>query len=160
MTSQDIPIGGVAPVLPDYLPPGLRVAFCGTAPGVVSATRGHYYAGPGNAFWTLLHHAGFTVEQLRPEDDSRLPSLGLGLTDLVKNMAQSDDRGLIYDVAGLESRIALNSPRWLAFTSKEAGGAAARHLGQASPHLGVRSEERRVGKECAITCRSRWSPYH
>ena len=24
----------------------------------------------------------------------------------------------------------------------------------------LRSEERRVGKECAITCRSRWSPYH
>src|SRR3546814_6662690 len=23
-----------------------------------------------------------------------------------------------------------------------------------------RSEERRVGKECASTCRSRWSPYH
>src|SRR3546814_15295791 len=29
--------------------------------------------------------------------------------------------------------------------------------------LGVwlgRSEERRVGKECVSTCRSRWSPYH
>src|SRR3546814_12742504 len=25
---------------------------------------------------------------------------------------------------------------------------------------GVRSEERRVGKECVSTCRSRWSPYH
>ena len=24
----------------------------------------------------------------------------------------------------------------------------------------VRSEERRVGKECVTTCRSRWSPYH
>ena len=24
----------------------------------------------------------------------------------------------------------------------------------------VRSEERRVGKECHTTCRSRWSPYH
>ena len=24
----------------------------------------------------------------------------------------------------------------------------------------VRSEERRVGKECRIRCRSRWSPYH
>ena len=24
----------------------------------------------------------------------------------------------------------------------------------------ARSEERRVGKECWITCRSRWSPYH
>src|SRR3546814_17538152 len=31
-------------------------------------------------------------------------------------------------------------------------------------HLAVhpvgRSEERRVGKECVSTCRSRWSPYH
>src|SRR3546814_2641194 len=24
----------------------------------------------------------------------------------------------------------------------------------------TRSEERRVGKECVSTCRSRWSPYH
>src|SRR3546814_12213386 len=26
-------------------------------------------------------------------------------------------------------------------------------------YLGERSEERRVGKECVSTCRSRWSPY-
>src|SRR3546814_9895626 len=26
--------------------------------------------------------------------------------------------------------------------------------------LDARSEERRVGKECVSTCRSRWSPYH
>ena len=24
----------------------------------------------------------------------------------------------------------------------------------------LRSEERRVGKECSLPCRSRWSPYH
>src|SRR3546814_14769656 len=33
-----------------------------------------------------------------------------------------------------------------------------------APHLPaltiIRSEERRVGKECVSTCRSRWSPYH
>src|SRR3546814_1674753 len=36
-----------------------------------------------------------------------------------------------------------------------------------APHMLVpqldesyRSEERRVGKECVSTCRSRWSPYH
>src|SRR3546814_14269292 len=30
-----------------------------------------------------------------------------------------------------------------------------------NPHFAVgRSEERRVGKECVSTCRSRWSPYH
>src|SRR3546814_11294132 len=27
-------------------------------------------------------------------------------------------------------------------------------------HARCRSEERRVGKECVSTCRSRWSPYH
>src|SRR3546814_17196914 len=27
-------------------------------------------------------------------------------------------------------------------------------------NLAMRSEERRVGKECVSTCRSRWSPYH
>src|SRR3546814_6387544 len=32
-------------------------------------------------------------------------------------------------------------------------------LGSANPIKG-RSEERRVGKECVSTCRSRWSPYH
>src|SRR3546814_3084794 len=31
------------------------------------------------------------------------------------------------------------------------------HLGRI---LAARSEERRVGKECVSTCRSRWSPYH
>ena len=27
-------------------------------------------------------------------------------------------------------------------------------------HAVARSEERRVGKECHVVCRSRWSPYH
>src|SRR3546814_7768014 len=29
-----------------------------------------------------------------------------------------------------------------------------------APIIGTRSDERRVGKECVSTCRSRWSPYH
>src|SRR3546814_5092060 len=29
-----------------------------------------------------------------------------------------------------------------------------------SKPIKTRSEERRVGKECVSTCRSRWSPYH
>src|SRR3546814_11532281 len=39
-------------------------------------------------------------------------------------------------------------------------------VGEIGPHtytvgpLTRRSEERRVGKECVSTCRSRWSPYH
>src|SRR3546814_1585047 len=39
--------------------------------------------------------------------------------------------------------------------------AARRHRGaRAFDQIGQRSEERRVGKECVSTCRSRWSPYH
>src|SRR3546814_11139004 len=41
--------------------------------------------------------------------------------------------------------------------------ASVRHAGQADAPLrpsNARSEERRVGKECVSTCRSRWSPYH
>src|SRR3546814_15019547 len=34
------------------------------------------------------------------------------------------------------------------------GGTIARQVGSR------RTEERRVGKECVSTCRSRWSPYH
>src|SRR3546814_17333079 len=43
------------------------------------------------------------------------------------------------------------------------GFGIAHHEGQLK-HLNAwetaRSEERRVGKECVSTCRSRWSPYH
>src|SRR3546814_9586395 len=41
------------------------------------------------------------------------------------------------------------------------GGAAPPALSEHDPHaIKGRSEERRVGKECVSTCRSRWSPYH
>src|SRR3546814_14727235 len=33
-------------------------------------------------------------------------------------------------------------------------------VARAEASLGMRSDERRVGKECVSTCRSRWSPYH
>src|SRR3546814_14346641 len=43
-------------------------------------------------------------------------------------------------------------------------GQQSRVIGYRGEHrrseYGQRSEERRVGKECVSTCRSRWSPYH
>src|SRR3546814_14080553 len=44
-------------------------------------------------------------------------------------------------VAGRDARCRVLSPGWCARQHQ-------------------RSEERRVGKECVSTCRSRWSPYH
>ena len=40
-------------------------------------------------------------------------------------------------------------------TNTDGGG-----VGWGGWDLRIRSEERRVGKECSRTCRSRWSPYH
>src|SRR3546814_14997757 len=34
------------------------------------------------------------------------------------------------------------------------------HLSAGASMIDLRSEERRVGKECVSTCRSRWSRYH
>src|SRR3546814_2947171 len=52
------------------------------------------------------------------------------------------------------------------FPTTLAAAAQARRHGMTTvmgaPNLvrGGRSEERRVGKDCVSTCRSRWSPYH
>src|SRR3546814_13902815 len=42
----------------------------------------------------------------------------------------------------------------------ELGGEFAARAGIEIIGAHQRSEERRVGKECVSTCRSRWSPYH
>src|SRR3546814_15004490 len=45
-----------------------------------------------------------------------------------------------------------------AFLARHVGDKKAREIWYLN--LQYRSEERRVGKECISTCRSRWSPYH
>ena len=115
-----------APILPDVLLPGLRVVFCGTAPGAASARAGAYYAGPGNRFWTTLHEVGLTPVLLRPAEFARLPEFGIGLTDASKTASGSDrevgTRG--FDPHRLATAIALAAPAHLAFNGKNAARAA------------------------------------
>jgi TDG/mug DNA glycosylase family protein len=105
-------------MLPDHLQLGLRLVLVGTAVGEQSAARGHYYAGRGNMFWAFLEDAGLTPTLLNPIEDVQLLRHGIGLTDLVKSMAQSHDRGLPYDFPAFNSKIELYRPRLVAFTSK------------------------------------------
>lgn len=66
--------------------------FCGINPGLVSAATGHHFARPGNRFWPALHRSGFTSTLLRPDQQSLLPSLGLGLANLVaRPTARADE---------------------------------------------------------------------
>lgn len=124
-------------MLADLLRPGLDIVFCGTAVATASAARGHYYSGPGNKFWHLLHDAGFTAARLAPEDDSMLPKLGIGITDLVKDTAQSHDRGLDFSgTTAVAAHIQAASPRWVAFNGLKAGRVAAGELGNKTEALG------------------------
>jgi TDG/mug DNA glycosylase family protein len=115
-----------APILPDVLAPGLRIVFCGYAPGTASAKAGAYYAGPGNRFWATLHEVGLTPALLAPAEFARLPEFGIGLTDVSKTASGSDQevgqRGV--DPARLAATIAANGPTHLAFNGKNAARAA------------------------------------
>ena len=118
-------------VLQDFLANDLRIVFCGTSVGRASAARGHYYAGPGNEFWAYLCDSGLVPVHLRPEDDSRVLSFGIGLTDLAKTVVASSDKQLRgkYDVSSLITKIERFQPKWIAFHGKEAAGAVANYLG-------------------------------
>lgn len=71
------------PSLADLLEPGLSLVFCGINPGIRAASTGHHFAGRSNRFWRVVHLAGFTPEQIRPEDDRTILQYGCGLTAVV-----------------------------------------------------------------------------
>jgi len=113
-------------ILPDVLAPGLRVVFCGTAPGTRSAREGAYYAHPGNYFWRTLVTTGMTPRLLAPREFRTLLQFGIGLTDVAKHHFGSDSelpRGA-FDAKALRRKLARCKPRIVAFTSKNAARAA------------------------------------
>lgn len=73
----------VSCTLSDILEPGLPLIFCGINPGIRAASTGHHFAGRGNRFWRVLHLAGFTPNEIRPEDDRTILQYGYGLTAVV-----------------------------------------------------------------------------
>ncbi|TMA11903.1 MAG: mismatch-specific DNA-glycosylase [Deltaproteobacteria bacterium] len=110
--------------LPDYLAPDLNLLFVGINPGIISAAAGHYYANPRNSFWRLLHEAGLTRAQLRPEEDHRMPQLGYGLTDIVKRPSHGagdlKTREFIANRHRLLEIVERYKPRAVCFNSKTA----------------------------------------
>ena len=80
-------------------------------------------------------------------------NLGIGLAQAGKKvlLIDGDPQG------SLTISLGHHQPDKLPFTLSDAMG---RILMDEPLRPGERSEERRVGKECRIGCRSRWSPYH
>lgn len=118
-------------VLPDIVGPEPLVVFCGLAGAESTKTRDHYYASPGNNFWTMLHRSGLTPRRLRPEEDVLVPGFDLGLTDLVGRWDPPR-----VDIDDLVAKVESWRPEWVAFTSKDVAHKAARALGHRRPGLG------------------------
>ena len=112
-------------ILPDVLAPGLRVVFCGTAPGTRSAREGAYYAHPGNHFWRTLFAVGLTPRLLAPAEFREALQFGIGLTDVAKHHFGSDAElpRAAFDAASLHRKLARFQPDIVAFTSKNAARA-------------------------------------
>lgn len=130
-------------LLGDILPPGVKLVFVGEAPGDESARRGHYFARRGNSFWGDLFESGLTPVKLTPEQDRSLPRYGIGLTDVVKDLTNSQLKGEAYcphtwreRVAGLRARIEAAAPRVVCFN----GLGVARHVLGHSPSSGMLKE--------------------
>jgi TDG/mug DNA glycosylase family protein len=69
--------------LPDYIESNVQILFVGINPGLRSALVGHHFAGYSNRFWKVLYRSGLVPQPLTYLDDWRLPTWGLGLTNIV-----------------------------------------------------------------------------
>ena len=66
----------------------------------------------------------------------------------------------VYLYLNADGEVAIN-PQFSFASYFNEGLALVQELGDSGKKIGfIRSEERRVGKECTSWCRSRWSPYH
>jgi TDG/mug DNA glycosylase family protein len=114
----------VTPGLRDILAPHLRVVFCGINPGLKSAVLGQHFAGRSNRFWKTIHLAGFTREEIAPENGELILAEGCGLTTAVARPTSRADE-LSRDefdraAAQLSAKIARYLPGYVAFLGKPA----------------------------------------
>jgi mismatch-specific thymine-DNA glycosylase len=83
---------------------------------------GHYYAGRGNHFWTMMFESGVIPEPIGYEDDRRVVEFGIGMTDLVKRPTRAIEEIERQEFA--EGRVLLAQkleqmrPRVIAFNGK------------------------------------------
>ncbi|HIU63985.1 MAG TPA: mismatch-specific DNA-glycosylase [Candidatus Avacidaminococcus intestinavium] len=109
-------------ILPDLLERGLKVVFCGTAPGNISAKEQAYYAAASNKFWKIIFKAGIIPYRLQAQEFEQALRYGVGFTDLAKHESGVDKElsKEAFDRSALYEKILTYQPTVLAFTSKRA----------------------------------------
>src|SRR3546814_15859373 len=87
--------------------------------------------------------------------DLPLGEIGAGLGEVAPVVEPAQSLQAV--VVGLPWQVIERVPQEVHVAALVCG--AGQHLADRRAQAGMRSEERRVGKECGSTCRSRWSPY-
>ena len=110
--------------LPDILAERLVVVFCGINPGLSAAAAGHHFFGRSNRFWRVIHLAGFTPEEILPENDRMILQYRCGLTAFVERPTaraeQLSAQEFRLAAAQFEQKIRRYAPRFVAFLGKAA----------------------------------------
>ena len=110
--------------VPDLVGPDLLVLFCGINPGLRSAELSQHFARPGNRFWKLLHAGGFTDRLFSPTEQSLLPSVGVGITNLVARATAAASEltpaEIRHGAQQLEGKVQRLQPRCLAVLGLQA----------------------------------------
>ena len=115
-----------------FLRPGLRLVIAGT---IGQYRPAQYYAGPGNRFYELLQGSGLVDERLGPDTASRLPDLGVGITDLVLERVEpaGQEPEVLIHRREFDRAVRAVGPRVVAFVSKTAATWYARGAGERLP---------------------------
>ena len=100
-----------------------------------------------DASYSPVRRVSYTVESARVEQR----------TDLDKLVMQIETNGVISPEEAIRQSARILIDQLSVFASLE-GTESSSEAPSRTPQ--IRSEERRVGKECMEGCRSRWSPYH
>ncbi|XP_015191469.1 PREDICTED: G/T mismatch-specific thymine DNA glycosylase-like [Polistes dominula] len=130
--------------LPDYLEENLDMVFIGINPGLMSAHRGRYYAGPGNHFYKLLYESGLTPRCMNFDEDHKLLQYGIGLTNIVSRTTSSSadlKKTEIKEGAKIiEEKIKLFKPKIAIFNGKCIYEVYANKTSKSSFHYGLQPE--------------------
>jgi len=114
----------MADLLPDILAERLDVVFCGINPGLSAALAGHHFVQRSNRFWRVIHLAGFTPAEIRPENDRTILQHRCGLTTVAprptRSAAELSAQEFREAAAQFEQKIAHYAPRFVAFLGKAA----------------------------------------
>src|SRR3546814_14512560 len=103
----------------------------------------------------------FLVEQVLVGDDPKLAGIGADAGRFEPDRLDRSRTVAVADLIALAERPIEDDRQCGEQIGEDAlRGEADRDAADAEPRDEARSEERRVGKECVTTCRSRWSPYH